>query len=103
MAQQTAVEWLIDRLLDGSFRFEETEMGCLISMENGDEIDKAKAMEKQQIRDALILFCDTESYGACDIKDWVKNNGIIFKNKDTNSQIVYRVDYFVDNILNHNI
>jgi hypothetical protein len=52
MAQQTAVEWLIDRLLDGSIRFEETEMGFLISMENGDEIDKAKAMEKEQIMNA---------------------------------------------------
>jgi hypothetical protein len=49
MAQQTAVEWLIDRLLDGSIRFEETDMGFLISMKNGDEIEQAKAMEKEQI------------------------------------------------------
>jgi hypothetical protein len=55
MAQQTAVEWLIDRLLDGSIRFEETEMGFLISMENGDEIDKAKAMEKEQITQAHLF------------------------------------------------
>ena len=48
MAQQTAVEWLIDRLLDGSLRFEETKMGFLISMDN-DEIKQAKAMEKEQI------------------------------------------------------
>jgi hypothetical protein len=49
MAQQTAVEWLIDRLLDGSIRFEETQMGFLIAMKNGDEIEQAKAMEKEQI------------------------------------------------------
>ena len=54
MAQQTAVDWLIDRLLDGSLRFEETKMGFLISMKNGDEIEKAKAMEKEQIIDAHI-------------------------------------------------
>jgi hypothetical protein len=48
MAQQTAVEWLIDRLLDGSLRFEETKMGFLISM-NNNEIEQAKAMEKEQI------------------------------------------------------
>jgi hypothetical protein len=48
MAQQTAVEWLIDRLLDGSLRFEETKMGFLISMDNN-EIEQAKAMEKEQI------------------------------------------------------
>ena len=88
MAQQTAVEWFYQRILAEDIKA---------------VFEQAKAMEKQQIRDALILFCDTESYGACDIKDWVKNNGIIFKNKDTNSQIVDRVDYFVDNILNHNI
>jgi hypothetical protein len=52
MAKQTAVDWLIDRLLDGSIRFEETDMGFLISMKNGDEIDKAKAMEKEQITNA---------------------------------------------------
>ena len=52
MAQQTAVEWLIDRLLDGSLRFEETKMGFLISMKNGDEIEQAKAMEKEQIINA---------------------------------------------------
>jgi hypothetical protein len=51
MAQQTAVEWLIDRLLDGSLRFEETDMGFLISMDN-DEIEQAKAMEKEQIKKA---------------------------------------------------
>jgi len=51
MAQQTAVEWLIDRLLDGSLRFEETDMGFLISMDN-DEIEQAKAMEKEQIMNA---------------------------------------------------
>jgi hypothetical protein len=53
MAQQTAVEWLIDRLLDGSLRFEETDMGFLIAMKNGDEIEKAKAMEKEQIMNAI--------------------------------------------------
>jgi hypothetical protein len=49
---QTAVEWLIDRLLDGSIRFEETQMGFLIAMKNGDEIEQAKAMEKEQIMKA---------------------------------------------------
>jgi hypothetical protein len=49
----TAVEWLIDRLLDGSIRFEETDMGFLIAMKNGDEIEQAKAMEKEQIRMAF--------------------------------------------------
>jgi len=58
MAQQTAVDWLIYRLLDGSLRFEETEMGFLISMENGDEIDKAKEMEKQQITQAFLEGSD---------------------------------------------
>jgi hypothetical protein len=48
----TAVEWLIDRLLDGSIRFEETQMGFLIAMKNGDEIEQAKAMEKEQIIEA---------------------------------------------------
>jgi hypothetical protein len=48
----TAVEWLIDRLLDGSIRFEETQMGFLIAMKNGDEIEQAKAMEKEQIMNA---------------------------------------------------
>jgi hypothetical protein len=52
MAQQTAVEWLIDRLLHGSIRFEETQMGFLIAMKNGDEIEQAKAMEKEQISEA---------------------------------------------------
>jgi hypothetical protein len=51
MTQQTAVEWLIDRLLDGSLRFEETKMGFLISMDN-DEIEQAKAMEREQIINA---------------------------------------------------
>jgi hypothetical protein len=51
--QQTAVEWLIDRLLDGSLRFEETKMGFLISM-NNDEIEQAKAMEKEQIMKSFI-------------------------------------------------
>jgi len=54
MAQQTAVEWLIDRLLDGSLRFEETDMGFLISMDN-DEIEQAKAMEKEQITQAHLF------------------------------------------------
>jgi hypothetical protein len=54
MAQQTAVSWLIDRLLDGSIRFEETEMGFLIAMKNGDEIEQAKAMEKKQIIESNI-------------------------------------------------
>jgi hypothetical protein len=49
MAQQTAVEWLIDRLVDGSIKFEETEMGFLIAMKNGDEIEQAKEMEKEQL------------------------------------------------------
>jgi hypothetical protein len=53
MAQLTAVEWLIDRLLDGSLRFEETDMGFLISI-NNDEIEQAKAMEKEQIKMAFI-------------------------------------------------
>jgi hypothetical protein len=53
MAQQTAVEWLIDRLLDGSLRFEETKMGFLISM-NNDEIEEAKAMEKSTIMAAYM-------------------------------------------------
>jgi hypothetical protein len=62
MAQQTAVEWLIDRLLDGSLRFEETDMGFLISMDN-DEIEQAKAMEKEQIIEAYAIGRDrTRSY-----------------------------------------
>jgi hypothetical protein len=52
MAQQTAVDWLIDRLLDGSLRFEETKMGFLISM-NNNEIEQAKAMEKEQIKNSF--------------------------------------------------
>ena len=61
MAQQTAVEWLIDRLLDGSLRFEETKMGFLISMDNN-EIEQAKAMEKEQITQAHLfgLLCPIE-------------------------------------------
>jgi hypothetical protein len=88
----TAVDWLVNQIFakHGLFIYDKV-------------IQEAKAMEKQQIIDSLILFCDTESYGACDIKDWVKNNGVIFKDKDTDSQIVDRVDYFVNNILNHNI
>ena len=58
MAQQTAVEWLIDRLLDGSIRFEETDMGFLIAMKNGDEIEQAKVMEKEQILNACYQFSD---------------------------------------------
>jgi hypothetical protein len=55
MNQQTAVDWLIDRLLDGSLRFEETDMGFLIAMNNGDEIEQAKAMEKEQITQAHLF------------------------------------------------
>jgi hypothetical protein len=55
MAQQTAVDWLIDRLLDGSIKFEETEMGFLIAMKNGDEIEQAKEMEKEQITQAHLF------------------------------------------------
>jgi hypothetical protein len=60
-----------------------------------------KEHEKQQIRNALILFCKTEGYNACDIRSWVKYNGIHFKEKDTDNQIVNRVDYFMNHILNH--
>jgi hypothetical protein len=56
----------------------------------------------QQIKEALILFCKTEGYNACDVRDWVKKNDLRFKPKDTDKQIEDRVNYFVSNILKTN-
>ena len=89
MTQQTAVEYLIEKLYI-EYRFEFS----------GTIVDRAKQMEKDLIRNTLILFCNTESYGACDVKDWVKTNGVCFKPKDTDNQIKDRVDYFINNIVN---
>jgi hypothetical protein len=48
--QQTAVEWLVDKLIKAEF------------INNPDElIDQAKAMEKQQIEDAFGVGCHHES------------------------------------------
>lgn len=54
----------------------------------------------EKIKKTLILFCKTEGYNACDIKEWVNNNGLLFKNRDTDKQIEDRVNYFIAYILN---
>jgi len=54
--QQTAVEWLIDKLTDTQFLWlsEKPEMNDLIKI-----IEQAKEMEKEQIRKA---YCQGEHY-----------------------------------------
>ena len=54
----------------------------------------------EKIKEALILFCKTEGYNACDVKDWYNTNGLLFKNRDTDKQIEDRVQYFLSYILN---
>jgi len=54
----------------------------------------------EKIKEALVLFCKTEGYNACDVKSWYSNNGLLFKNKDTDKQIEDRVKYFISHILN---
>jgi hypothetical protein len=45
----------------------------------------------EKIKEALMLFCKTEGYSACDIKGWYNANGLLFKNRDTDKQIEDRV------------
>jgi hypothetical protein len=52
-------------------------------------------MEKQSIKELLIEFCVTEAYGSCDIKQWVNDNGVKMKPRDTIQQIESRVDNFI--------
>jgi|TARA_R110000868_G_scaffold212753_2_gene462669 hypothetical protein len=54
-------------------------------------------MNKEELKEVLVKFCMTEKFGACDIKQWVEDNGITFKERDTIEQIESRVDYFIEN------
>tara|TARA_Y100000389_G_scaffold64157_1_gene60160 strand:+ start:298 stop:474 length:177 start_codon:yes stop_codon:yes gene_type:complete len=54
-------------------------------------------MEKETIKELLIEFCVTEAYGSCDIKQWVNDNGVKMKPRDTIQQIESRVDNFIKN------
>jgi hypothetical protein len=54
----------------------------------------------EKIKEALILFCKTEGYNACDVKGWYNANGLLFKKRDTDKQIADRVEYFISHILN---
>jgi len=55
-------------------------------------------MSKEDLKEILIRFCVTEAYGACDIKQWVDDNGLKFKPRDTISQIEDRVDNFIEEV-----
>ena len=48
---------------------------------------------------ALIKFCKTEQFGACDIKEWVEDNGMKFKPRDKDKDIEDRVNFFIEHIL----
>lgn len=53
-------------------------------------------MDIKELKEALMLFCKTEAYGACDIKQWIDIHGRVSKPRDTDEQIEARVDYFID-------
>jgi hypothetical protein len=57
-------------------------------------------MNTKELKEALILFCKTEGYNACDVKQWVADHGVVFKPRDTDKQIEARVNYFINEILN---
>jgi hypothetical protein len=52
MAQQTAVEWLLEQIYNQKIEFIITDMGILISQEENILI-QAKQMEKEQIMNAV--------------------------------------------------
>ena len=53
MAQQTAVEWLLEQINKGSITFEMTKKGVFI-MQDYNIIEQAKQMEKEQIMKAFL-------------------------------------------------
>jgi hypothetical protein len=59
-------------------------------------------MSKEELKEILIQFCVTEAYGACDVKQWIEDNGVKMKPRDTIQQIESRVDYFIEHQLNQN-
>lgn len=60
MAQQTAVQWLLEQINKGSITFEMTKKGVFI-MQDDNIIEQAKQMEKQQIMNARLSTFDLVS------------------------------------------
>jgi hypothetical protein len=58
MAQQTAVEWLIEQLSKKDNEFQ----ALTFYYDHKDEIEQAKAMEKEQIKDAVMYGLDEDGH-----------------------------------------
>jgi hypothetical protein len=56
-------------------------------------------MSEEYVKEILIKFCQTEMFGACDVVQWVEDNGLKFKPRDSDKEIKDRVDFFFKYVL----